>query len=135
MDRSKMSAEDKLSEAMSLVRDAYWQHVRDIAAEVATMARSGEWGYGGDAREKLQEYLWQTVDGDAWVVYTAQAQAVCFVSDNDGAYVDNYGADGLVENGSVNWSRMAYAAMEADIYEHLDIDLNDPASWQDDDAE
>lgn len=79
----------------------------------------------------------ETVDSDGRVIYTAKAQAVCLVSSNGGAFVEEFGTDGLVQNGDLHWSGMAYAAIEADIYAELDsrgLDVNedDLASWRED---
>lgn len=127
------SADDLFGDAMQLMRDAYWAHVRDLAEDIAGMGRDGEFGEGEPAREKMLEYVHETVDGDGWVIYTAKAQAVCLVSDNDGAYADNYGSEGIIDDSGIAWSRLAYAALEADVMGHLDVidfDVNDPDSWK-----
>jgi hypothetical protein len=109
----------------------YRAEIRSLAEEAITEARSGDHGIGERCREWLLEWVHETLDGHQFVIYTAQAQAVVAISDNDGAYVENYGADGLVKDGSLNWSALAYAAMEADLMDYLsrcvdDFDVNDP---------
>jgi hypothetical protein len=76
------------------------------------------------------EWIHETVDGHEFVIYTAKAQSVLAISANDGAYIENYGTEGVVCDGGLNWSGLAYAAMEADLFEALgdldDFDVNDP---------
>lgn len=108
----------------------YRDEVRSIAEEAVSEARSGAFGSGEEAREAFSERLWETLDGHCFVIYTAKAQAVLCHSDNDGAAVEQYGGDGLVKDGALNWSLMAYCAMEADVTEALDrvdgFDMSDP---------
>jgi len=123
------SADDLLSEAMDLARKAYWAHIRDLAEDVVDVCKRGE----VEDEDGLQTYIHETIDGDGWVIYTAKAQMVLLVSDNDGAYVDNFGEEGMATKDGINWSALAYAAMEADLREHLDVldfDMNDPESWK-----
>ena len=104
----------------------YWCEIRSLAGDC--LAEAIEDGEVTDA-DSLHDWLWQTIDGHEYVIYTAKAQAVLAISPNDGAYIDEYGTDGLVEDGCLNWSRLAYGAMDADLREALpDID------WDDDDA-
>lgn len=70
--------------------------------------------------EDLRDITHETLDAHSWVIYTAKAQAVLATSDNDGAMAEEYGADGVVEDGALQWSRLAYCAMEADVCELLD---------------
>jgi hypothetical protein len=54
------------------------------------------------------------------------------VTDNDGAYVEDFGTDGMVEDGQIQWSRLMYAAMERDVIEKLDadgLDVNNPSKF------
>ena len=122
-----------------LTESEYRQEIRDLAAEVMRETRSGDHGTGEQAREWLLEWVPETLDGHAFVIYTAQAQAVLAISENDSAMVDNYGSDGLVTDGGLNWSAMAYCAMEADLMDYLsrqdDFDVNDPNPERDEDDE
>tara|TARA_R110000824_G_scaffold49501_1_gene139018 strand:- start:756 stop:1091 length:336 start_codon:yes stop_codon:yes gene_type:complete len=88
----------------------YWAEISEIAAYVTEEAR--------DEERDIHEVLHEQVDSHQFVIYTAQAQEVLAISDNDGAYVDNYGAEGVTKGGSLNWSALAYAAMEADVMAH-----------------
>jgi hypothetical protein len=115
---------------MRLTEREYYDEICTLAAEAVKEARKGTFGTGEEAREGLQEWVHETLDGHEYVIYTAQAQSVISISNNDGAYVENYGSDGLVKNGELNWSALAYAAMEADLLEALNstggFDVNDP---------
>ena len=123
------SADDLLSEAIDLGRKAYWAHVRDIADEIMSQARDGEF----DDAEACEEFIHCSIDGDGWVIYTQKAQLVLLCSDNDGAYEDDYGPEGIVEDGAIQWSRLAFCALRADVMESLrvhDFDPSDPETWK-----
>jgi len=92
-------------------------------AEVAEQAKSITAEARGEERD-ISEVLWEAVDSHEFVIYTAKAQALLAISDNDGAFVEEYGAEGLVKDGSLNWSSLAYAAMEADIRGHAAFDAD-----------
>ncbi len=108
----------------------YENHVSDLAEtvvdELRDRVRDGE--AGETLREWLIEHLHEVCDSDGWVIYTAKAQ---FIVCNRGtsAYTDSFGEQGLTRDGDINWSAIAYAALERDIHEELDrrgIDVNDP---------
>lgn len=131
----RRSADDLFSEAIDSMRKAYWAHVWELAESVIDEIKEAKGRGDIDARsgvEWLRENVHETCDGDSWVIYTQRAQAVLLVSDNDGAYVDSYGAEGMADRDGVNWSALAYAALEADLYEQLDAegyDPNDADEW------
>lgn len=105
-----------LGEALCLMRDAYRTHVREIAGDIIRESRDNP----DEDREWVLQYIHETIDGDGWVIYTAKAQAVVLCSDNDGASIESFGSDGIVEHGAINWSMLAYGALEADVMEALD---------------
>jgi len=90
-------------------------------------------GTTGEAlREWFSERVWETCDGHKWVIYTHHAKRIVCESDNADAYGLNYGTEGMIGEGDIAWSRLAYAALEADIYEELDrqgFDVNDPSAY------
>lgn len=129
---------DLLTDAMNAMREAYNAHVTDLAKGLAKEIREGDHGEGEDCRERLHEVLHETCDGDHWVIWTNKAKAVCLVSTNSGASIDNFGTDGVVKDGDINWSSLAYGALEADLIEALgneDIDVNDPNPESEEDDE
>jgi hypothetical protein len=103
----------------------YLEDVRNVADEFKRKWKAGEF----EDREAADTWMNETIDGHGRVIYTRQAQECLRYSDNDGAYVDEYGTDGLAEDGCLNWSRLAYAAFMADVYEDIDdrsdIDRNE----------
>ena len=90
-------------------------------------------GITGEAlSEILLERLWENCDSHQWVIYTALAKQIMCESRNSGAYAENYGDEGMVADGDLQWSRLAYAALEQDILEELNrigFDLNDPEAY------
>ena len=135
--RLEMTDDAREAEADRIKRHSYWQDVRDAAeyikSELLDRVKDGE--YGDTLREWLQEHIHETIDGSARVIYTKQAQEALLYSDNDGAYIEEFGGDGVVEDGCINWSRLAFGAFDADVKEHLgaiDVDLNAPVPDCDD---
>lgn len=99
----------EITEAMRPIATQYWETVRDIANEAHALP-------DGDDRET---YIHETVDGSEWVIYTYAAQAVLLITDSQDAYAEEYGGDNVVSDGTINWSVLAYAAMEWDVRGHL----------------
>lgn len=108
----------------ALNRD-YMEDVRDIANDAIRAIKDGE---VTDA-ESLREHVEQSVDGTQRVIYTHRAKlGLCFTEHPD-AYIDDFGAEGAVGDDGIQWSRLMYAAMMADVMvalERLDVDVNDP---------
>lgn len=124
---------DKLvNDGLSLLRDVYWKHVRSLAEDIKSAADDKEF----TDRDGLNERIDETADGDQWVIYTQKAQLVMLLSENDSAYAEVHGdAEGMVVDGSIAWSVLAYFALRADLVAHLDavgIDVND---WDPSDEE
>jgi len=123
----------------------YWKEVRSIADGIAEEARSGDNGTGEDCREWLLEYLWETIDGHQFVIYTADSQDVIRHSPNDNYSAENFGAESIVdEDGHIKWEAIAFGALYADVMECLDrlsmpdgsdFDINDPNPEPDDEPE
>lgn len=119
------SAEDMLSRALSMARDAYARHVTDLVEDIVDAIKRGDI----EDRDGLYTYVHETVDGDGWVIYTAKAQLVAMVSSNSEAGME----EGLIDTRSfkdgIPWSQIAYCALERDVMDELStvdgIDIND----------
>ena len=112
------TAESLMDQAMTLMRRAYYGTIRDMAEDIKKAIENDEISDSDALRERIHE----DCDGSQWVIYTFKAQQVCMASDNDGAYAEDFGDEGIVRDGSINWSALAYAAMERDIYEQLEAE-------------
>lgn len=130
-DREKSRHENRVSEGRGAMRQDYYEDVNSTAGyikdELDSRLKDGERGNG--LREWLLEHIHETIDSAGRVIYTAKAQECLLFSDNDGAYFDEFGSDGVVEDGVIQWSRLAYAAFQADVQKSLSddgVDLNDP---------
>jgi hypothetical protein len=87
-------------------RRAYFDTVRGIVADAERAILDGEL----EDREALSTWLHETIDGHHDVIYTYAAQDVLRYSENDGAYVENFGTDGVTDqSGGINWSALAFA--------------------------
>lgn len=105
-------------EADRIKRAEYWSDVRGIVDDAKRAILDGELA----DREQLSDWLHETIDGCGRVIYTAQAMEGLVYSDNDGAYLENFGAEGAVKDGAINWSALMFAALEADVQEMIGDD-------------
>lgn len=133
----KMTAgerESTVQDAVSVIRRDYYDDVKGVADNI--MERLKE-EYESDVRgeqlrEVLIESMHETIDAQGRVMYTFSAKLGLLVTENAGAYIEDYGPEGAVMEGDLNWSALMFAAMERDVYEELDrrgFDVNDPESF------
>lgn len=114
-------AERALNDAQSVLQRDYYEDVNGVAAEFDSMWKRGEF----NDRDSAIEWLEQTTDGHARVIYTHQAQTCLLVSKNDSAGPDELGADSFNFKDGMPWSALAYWAFLADIKEAITVDMND----------
>lgn len=107
--------EEKLEAARRILRADYWDDVRSVASDITAEIESGEL----TDREEVYERLDELVDGSHRVNYTYSAMEGVMASDNDGAYEQEFGSDGMVEDGQIQWSRLCWAAMRQDVLDRL----------------
>lgn len=105
------------------VEDANRILSRDYRQDVIGIVSAYADALGTDITDSESAYEWlhETVDGSQRVIYTFQAQQCLIYSDNDGAYAEEFGEEGIVTDGCIEWSRLAYAAFHADIVEALEL--------------
>lgn len=111
--------------AYSILRADHYRHVRGLAEDVKSEVKSGsikDW-------EELIEYVHGSVDGSERVIYTRLAQETILVSDNSDAMLEDFGTEGVVTKDSINWSAMAYHAIERDLMELLSAEGVDHDYW------
>ena len=75
------------------------------------------------SEEEAHDWLHETIDGHHDVIYTSCAMEVVRQSRNDGAYFEQFGDEGAVKDGAINWSALAYCALEADVQEAIGGEL------------
>lgn len=114
-----LSEHEIQNQAEGIAARAYRETVSGI---VANLTRAVKDGVVID-RDDLETWLHETIDGHGDVIYTARAMEVCRQSRNDGAYFDEFGDEGAVSDGGIEWSKLAYCALMADVREELsDVD-------------
>lgn len=95
-----------------------WHHDECISLADAAIAACNEGSAADDSdetrRERMTEWLDETLDGHEHVIYTGQAQLVILASNNDDAYEDV-----LDGREPVSESQRAYFALQADVWEML----------------
>lgn len=114
--------------ALAFLRSDYIDDVDGIAADIEREARERAKDGEPHLREWLMDYIHETVDGCQRVIYTGLAIEALLFSDNDSAFVDDFGSEGVVKDGAVNYSALAYCAVERDVIAELErrgIDVND----------
>lgn len=128
---TREEAEEMVQDAEGVLRAEYYSDVRSIAQEIA--GELTEKLKAGERGEKLREWLLErsdsAVDSHYRIVYTWQSQKVLLFSDSSGAYIENFGDEGIAEGGDIAWSKLAWAAMREDVREQLEaegIDINEP---------
>jgi len=89
----------------------YWDEIRSLADAFRQAMKDGE--ITDD--ETAEEWLHQTIDSHQFVIYTYKAKCVGLHTNNPDAMLDEFGAEGLVRNESVNYEGMAYCSMMADL--------------------
>lgn len=108
----------------------YWRQVQDMAEEAKSMTQKGEFGTGETAREGLDQWLWESIDGHEFAIYTYKAKMMLTHTDNEGYSAENFGAEGLFKDGRIQWERIAFGALYGDVMDTLsrldDFDINDP---------
>lgn len=131
---NRQERERAASDALNNLRADYYTDVTDTADSIRESVQeafdSGK--RGEELRECLLTAMHETIDGCSRVIYTFQAQLGLLMSDNAGAYVDNFGTDGVAIDGDLNWSALMFSALEQDVFEHWDahnLDVNEPESW------
>lgn len=94
----------------------YYDEVKSLARRVLEETRER-----GD-EDELYDVLHETIDGHQWVIYTCYHYQVLQHSDNDGYTLAEWGSDGVVTNGVLNTSLLAFGALYGDVSERISTD-------------
>jgi hypothetical protein len=122
-----MATDSERDAALRVLRQDYYDDVRGCASDLYEQAKTARAEDEPHLREWLLDRVHEACDGHARVIYTGLAIETLLFSDNDSAYVDEYGTDGVSTDGGINWSALAFAAFERDVMEHLEalgLDVN-----------
>lgn len=131
---AKQSDEQRVEDAERVLRAEYYSHVRGIALEVFQYIKDGTL----EDRDALDRWIHETIDGNQWTFITHKAIKVLLWSNNDGTHIEEFGSDGLVSDGCINWSALAFSAMQADLLEDVELfnqEDDSVFSWIDEDEE
>lgn len=100
-----------VDEADRVLRADYWDDVRSVVDNAADEIENGNI----TTDDELSDWLHETIDGHSNIIYTRSNFHVLLYSDNSDAYADEFGEEGMIRDGNVNWPALAYAAMLADV--------------------
>lgn len=101
-----MQLSELVTEQLRPIRAAYWDDIRDLAAEIVADNPDDE-----DAREQA---IHETADGSEWVIYTRNAYLVALVSDNSDA-MDEVGGEATGDGIDYAVTAAAFYAVRADL--------------------
>lgn len=104
----------EFDDVMRLARQWLYTEIRSLVDEALKELKSTKPADESEARESLDEWLRQTIDGHQFTIYTAQAGMVCAASDNDSACEDDTGEK------PPSVEVQAYYAMLADCWQLLE---------------
>lgn len=108
----------EIDEAKRILRAAYYQDIKTTAEELKSECDKGEIA----DRDELETRIHEECDGSEWVIYTAKAWHLLFVSDNDEAYFETgMGREGALTDDGLDVSALAYHAMRRDLEEALEV--------------
>lgn len=107
--------DEKIEAARRVLRADYWDDVRRVAEDFKENVESGHI----TSLDEAETWLHESVDGTQRVIYTGQAIEGLLYTDHESAFVDEFGEEGLVESGDVNWSGLMYSALMADVRKTL----------------
>ena len=111
----------------SEIRETYYSEIRSMAEDYQSRIEKGDF----EDRDAFLQDVHETIDSHQFVIYTHKAQCVALASSNSGAVAD-LGIEIATKDGEIQWSVIAYCAMERDLYEALDwlgVDINDETTW------
>jgi hypothetical protein len=117
-------------EADRIKAQEYAATVDDVVKSILDAVKAGE----VTDRDDLETRLHEEIDSHHDVIYTYAAMQVIMQSPNSGAYFEELGAEGAVEDNEIQWSKLAYMALLADVRDELfnsdEIDINeDDLGW------
>lgn len=112
---TRSSKPDRVTEAdvkaaLDVLRQDYWQDIRGTGDSIIKEVKDGDI----TSRDEFEERLRQDIDGSSRVIYTLENQLTLICSDEADAYVEDFGEDGLVKDGAINWPGLAFAAFMAE---------------------
>jgi hypothetical protein len=122
LDTAEVLTDEQITKIADGIRaNEYAATVTGIVADLRQAVRDGDIS----DRDAAYEWIEQTIDGHHDIIYTACAMEVLAQSRNDSAYFDELGtADGAVTDSGIEWSKLAFWALRADVLEELS-DLDD----------
>lgn len=91
---------------------SYWDSVQSIATEAKTAEKDGQ---------DINEFVHESVDGSQWIIYTGRNLECLKETSNEDAAFDQQGSDALdgCKSASAVYARLAFYAMQADVYEAI----------------
>jgi len=130
--RNRDDDEVSVDRAMDIIRQSYYNEVREWAEDYDKRIAKGEWS----DREEFIEALEQDVDSAARVIYTFQARVGLLCSRNEDAYFEEFGdSEGVCTKDGIEYSKLMYFAFRADILEHMESDIDDDDTFAEDEEE
>ena len=96
--------------------EEYWNEVGNLARQITEEAR--------ERTEEIEDVLHETLDDHEWVIYTAHNFEVLYHCSDENAGVEEFGPEGVIQDNTISWAILAYAALAKDVREHSDFDAD-----------
>ena len=103
-----------------MTRKEYWDQIRSIREDLADEYRTE--GSDEDPNEWFNDRLHETIDGHQWIIYNAYNLDVLRFTDNEDAYIDNFGEWPADSDLSRIHTLAAFEAMRQDVSDGIDMD-------------
>lgn len=104
-----------------MTRKEYWDEVRSIRENLRDEWKDERGDYG-DANEFIGDRLHEMIDGHQWIIYNSYNLDVIRFTDNEDAYIENFGEWPADSDLSRIHTLAAFEAMRQDVSDGLDMD-------------
>lgn len=105
--------EEMIRGGLQLMKDAYYHEVGEFAQGLIDDSEKDI------SRDDFDQRLYESIDGHQWIMYTAKAQIVALVSDNEAAGFEEGIIDPSGWKDGIKWEEIAFWAMRRDVEQAL----------------
>lgn len=92
---------------------------REYREDLNRLIEEIESAIAADPERSKYEIINDTLDCHNRTVFTKPAQTTVLLSESSGAAIEEFGVDGTVIDGQLNWTKLAYFAMRSDLLKML----------------
>lgn len=98
----------------------YWKEVSEVAQSILDELEIQSSDDYEDKRDEISDYLFETVDGHQWIIYTFYNKEILRHTNNESYSEDNFGTEGYADKSYDEIGlQIAFWAFYADIQDNL----------------